>query len=32
MWTITAAVVMPAMSSHGFAPTLAEAKTAFAAH
>jgi hypothetical protein len=32
MWTITGAVVAPAVPSHGFAPTLAEAKTAFAAH
>jgi hypothetical protein len=32
IWTITAAVVMPAVPSHGFAPTLAEAKTAFATH
>jgi hypothetical protein len=31
MWTITGAVVMPAVPSHGFAPTLAEAKT-FATH
>jgi hypothetical protein len=32
MWTITGAVVMPAGPSHGFAATLAEAKTAFAEH
>jgi hypothetical protein len=32
MWTITGAVVMPVVPSHGFAATLAEAKTAFAAH
>jgi hypothetical protein len=32
MWTITGAVVMPAVPSHGFAPTLAEAKTTFATH
>ena len=30
--TITTAVVVPALPSHGFAATLAEAKTAFAAH
>jgi hypothetical protein len=30
MWTITGAVVMPAVPSHGFAGTLAEAKTALA--
>jgi hypothetical protein len=32
MWTITAAVVMPAVRSHGFAATLQEAKTVFAEH
>jgi hypothetical protein len=32
MSTITTAVVVPAVPSHGFAATLAEAKTAFAAH
>jgi hypothetical protein len=30
MWTITGAVVAPAVPSHGFAAMLAEAKTAFA--
>jgi hypothetical protein len=32
MWTITGAAVMPRVRSHGFAPALAEAKTAFGAH
>ncbi len=32
MWTITQAVVVPAMASHGFAATIDEAKSAFADH
>jgi hypothetical protein len=32
MWTITGGVFMPRVPSHGFAPTLAEAKTTFATH
>jgi hypothetical protein len=32
MWTITGAVVMPRVPSHGFAATLAEAKVAFSTH
>jgi hypothetical protein len=32
MWSITGAVVMRAVRSHGFAPSKAEAKTAFAEH
>jgi hypothetical protein len=32
MWTITGAVVMPAVPSHGFAPTLDDAKVAFVTH
>jgi hypothetical protein len=30
MWTITAAVVMPALPSHGFSASLDEAKARFA--
>jgi hypothetical protein len=32
MWTITGAVVMPRVPSHGFSATLEEAKAAFATH
>lgn len=31
MWTITGAIVAPALPNHGFAETKEEAKTAFAA-
>jgi hypothetical protein len=32
MWTITGAMVMPAVPSHGFAPMLDDAKVAFVTH